>query len=173
VVDSQTQDSRGGAVTYVGGSNGFGGFVPTVHGSVNMSRLAQRLSPHSLQPGNIPTWSFFPGMLALSIFCAYRLCLWFTPELLYPDPLSWWLSIFLWFFPGMIAACVVGFLFMVLYHLFTMSDRRLWRAQWGYLNSCFYCFRDDTVFDHESWAAPEHFVPYVFGLSYDEMDERP
>lgn len=169
LVDGQTSDSRGIAVSYVGRGNGLGGFAPTMYGSLDMTRLAQRLSPYKMRPGDLNglvlAFCILAFPISVAIWCHNK----FTPTLGADDTMLWWVTTFLW----MAAGIPVGLLLLLacwgIYFLAMKSERQLWYTQWGYLNNGFYCARDDVAFNPDGFGTPEEFVNFCFRLSYQEM----
>jgi len=164
VVGSQTSDTSGMALTYVGGDHGILGVAPSVYGGVNASRLAQRLSPYTMRPGNIHPFWIYSSWLLGSVGCAMWLNNRFSPHV--GDGL---MTTFLWMAAGIPIAGLTVFLLHLMHEFEQRHARRLWHTQWAYLNDCYYCFRDDIVFDVTHHGRPEDFVPHVFSLSYEEM----
>jgi hypothetical protein len=160
VVDSQTDHSAGGAVSLSPGS-GFGGIIPSLYSGQSMSALAQRLSPRTMCPGNISLVTFAFGLIALTVYFASQVNNRFV-HIDHGDFFVWCFSTFLCIPFGLIAACVVGVLIHSIYWLLTRKERQVWYSNWATLNDCWYCFRDDVVFDENNWGRPEDFVNWCF-----------
>lgn len=162
VVDNGTESGMTGGASIVLG-NGNIALAPGIYGSINRTRLARRLSPRTIAPGNIEPWVFFLGYLVLSCFSAYVIASIATPQLMAgKDILEAGFIVFLWFFPGMIVASIVFTIIYLICYATMLGQRKKWMIAAEHLRSSYYCFRDDVVFDEVDWASPEDFVPYLF-----------